>query len=91
MLLIGGDEKAWYRHSGEMSAYAPLLEPFERSGLQFFFCKHNLKRVFSPRHRETLSIFSRGLPTEEAMIKSAKAMTAATNSVATLQLLNFSP
>ena len=56
--------KVWHRawlstgtlqwRSGKMSAHAPLLEPFERPGLLFFFCKHKLARVFSA---ETTSFF----------------------------------
>ena len=75
------------RHSGKMNPHAPLLEPFERIGLRFssaniswrgFFRRDN--KLFSPR----------GLPTEEAMTRSAKVITGATNSVVIFRLLNFS-
>ena len=42
----------------KMSAHAPLLEPFERPDLRFFFCKHKLARVLPPRQQ---TFFSRGV------------------------------
>ena len=68
-------------------AHAPLLEPFKCPGLRFFFCKHKLARVFPPRQQ---AFFPEGLPTKEAMTRSAKAITGATNFIAMLRLLNFS-
>ena len=70
-----------------MSAHAPPLESFERPGLLFFDCKHKLTRVFSLRQQ---AFFPEALPTEEVMIRSAKAITGAMNFVAMLWLLNFS-
>ena len=41
-----------------MSAHAPLLEPFERPDLRFFFYKHKLAWVLPPRQQ---TFFSRGV------------------------------
>ena len=45
-----------------MSAHAPLLEPFERPDLRFFFCKHKLARVLPPRQQ---TFFSRGVASRD--------------------------
>ena len=80
-------KKGARRHHRKMILHAPLLEPFECAGLRFFFCKHKLMRVFPPRQQ---TFFSRGLPTEEAMTRSAKVITGDTIFLAMLRLLIFS-
>ena len=74
-----------------MSIHASLLDPFECSGPRFFFCKYKRQRVFPPKQQNfALGGGGGGLPKEETRIRSAKVITAATNLVAILRLLNFS-